>query len=754
MMTRRLLLLLTLPCSLPAQTPLHQAESALAAGHPWQATTLVAPLLSTPASRTPPVVMLGAEAAAGWRGWSTVRSLLAREPWIDSLFDRRARRLLAEAALGEQQLQQALLHARAAMATGDGRRDRREQGRRHLILARAQDRLDMLDSASANYQRAAALLPEIADWLVLRAAGVEPDATERSRLYQRVTLPAARPRVGWTEALAWSRLKAYPQAASHYRMLGAPVTALREELRGARIDTTQRRVLQELVALLTPALTTAETREVVDLLAPHTGRLTRTQLLVTARRANAVARHERADAFFVAAARGGALAQTDQFAWANTLAALRRWPEAGRAYAAVTAAPLAGQAAYQQARSLLRAGDPTAAIRALGGVIARFPDDTLAAGTALNLLAELWLDAGQPDSSRRILRRLVERYPTNPARPRGLLVAAIIAYQQGDAATAARELEAGLLNPPTGLEQDAWRYWLGRSRLAMGDTVGGRAVLRALLLRGVENYYAVLAARRLDTLPWSAPTAAAPTAGSIDPILVRVRTLEELGLDTEARFELDHLTATATTPTALATLAQTLGGAGYPARAQQLAGRAQSSGATRDGALWRLLYPMPFQSLLTSHAERHRLDPYLVASLIRQESGFDPRAVSPANARGLMQVMPALGESMARGNLPGAFDLAMLFVPDINLAFGTAHFAEALTRYPEVERALAAYNAGQRPVNQWSESLFSGPRSAAVTAPLPDVEMFVERIPYAETRDYVRLITRNLAVYRMLYGTE
>jgi soluble lytic murein transglycosylase len=81
------------------------------------------------------------------------------------------------------------------------------------------------------------------------------------------------------------------------------------------------------------------------------------------------------------------------------------------------------------------------------------------------------------------------------------------------------------------------------------------------------------------------------------------------------------------------------------------------------------------------------------------------------------------------------------------------HFAGVLSRYPEAERALAAYNAGGTPVAQWSESPLDGnPRTAEhARDPLDDPEMFVERIPFVETRGYVRTVLTNLAVYRMLY---
>jgi len=84
---------------------------------------------------------------------------------------------------------------------------------------------------------------------------------------------------------------------------------------------------------------------------------------------------------------------------------------------------------------------------------------------------------------------------------------------------------------------------------------------------------------------------------------------------------------------------------------------------------------------------------------------------------------------------------SLLREPDVSVALGTRHLASSLAQYPDPAYALAAYNAGGTPVARW--------RKRAGTA---DPELFVERIPYDETRDYVRIVTRNRAFYQALYG--
>jgi soluble lytic murein transglycosylase len=156
---------------------------------------------------------------------------------------------------------------------------------------------------------------------------------------------------------------------------------------------------------------------------------------------------------------------------------------------------------------------------------------------------------------------------------------------------------------------------------------------------------------------------------------------------------------------------------------------------------WHLLFPQPYWKELVANAGANGLDPYLVASLIRQESEFNPTAVSPANAYGLMQLLPSVGKSMARKHGIKRFDTKQLLDPSVNLELGTTNLKQVLDRFGgQVEYALAAYNAGDTPVRQWLAS-----------NDYKDVPEFVESIPYSETRDYVQAIMRNREMYRALY---
>ena len=742
-MKRTAALLFLFASPLAAQSPLDSAATALARGQGWRATQLLAPLLNASATRTPDVVILAARAAASWEGWATVRKLLEGQPWLDERFDGLGHRLLAEADLGDNRNPQALAQALAAVIRTSTPRSASDQGMRLILLARAYDRLDQLDSAAAVYLRAGAQLPDLADWLTLRAAGVTSDSIRRAALLGTITLAAAIPRVPWTDALARDRSGDPTGAALRYEHLAARAKALDARWRAASTDADRRAVTADLAAVFRAPVTTAEARDALELAARIAPPFTRDEQLELARRAAAVARPQDAVNAFAIAAKMAPLMPRDRFSYAAELGNLKRWDDAAEQFRAVRDPALAGHAAYYAARAMLRAGNDSRAITALGRVVRSFPKDTVAAGLALYLLGDLAIDAGHPDSARARFRTLVRRYPSSSLRPHAELLAALIAFARGDAATAERELSAALA-AHQGSEVDASRYWLARSRLVLGDTTAARSLLRELVARGPESYYAVRAAARLDTLPWRDTTTSRPLAtGSLPAAFTRAAALDSLGLDVEAQFEREHLAAQAKDAEALRTAAAQFATAELPSRAAQLASRALAAGAPRDGAIWRMIYPLPYESVLREAAEHEQVDPLLAAAVIRQESAFDPHATSRTDARGLLQVEPRTGAAGARALGISDFDAALLWVADVNLAIGMRHFAAALARYPETERALAAYNAGTTPVDRWSQSLLGGDKG--------DMELFVERIPFVETRNYVRAIERNLTVYRMLY---
>jgi soluble lytic murein transglycosylase len=151
---------------------------------------------------------------------------------------------------------------------------------------------------------------------------------------------------------------------------------------------------------------------------------------------------------------------------------------------------------------------------------------------------------------------------------------------------------------------------------------------------------------------------------------------------------------------------------------------------------------MPFRAALEKYCRERRLDPFLIAALVRQESEFDPQAVSRAKAYGLSQVLPSTGRQLARKVGLRRFSASMLFQPAVNLNLGTYMFRSLVDQYGgRLEPALAAYNAGKSRSDAWLNwGAFREP---------PE---FIETIPFTETRNYVQIVLRNAELYRRLYG--
>jgi soluble lytic murein transglycosylase len=159
-------------------------------------------------------------------------------------------------------------------------------------------------------------------------------------------------------------------------------------------------------------------------------------------------------------------------------------------------------------------------------------------------------------------------------------------------------------------------------------------------------------------------------------------------------------------------------------------------------SFWRVAFPMPYRSSVERYSREKELDPYVVAGLIRQESEFNPKAISVAKAYGLTQVLPSTGRYLSRNAGISKFSASMLFQPEINLRLGTHYMRQLLNSFQASwERTLAAYNGGPTRVARWNNwGSFREPSE------------FIETIPIQETRDYVQIVLRNASVYRKIYG--
>lgn len=727
--------------AIAADPVLRDAVKVIDAGHPWKATVALAPKLS---QKKAAVTLVAARAAAAWGGWAEVERLLAKESWLDSAFNGEGRELLARAALDRDSTDAAIQNAELALKRAANSSDR---GARQVYLARALDRANQADSAATVYREAAKNLPVVAEWLALRAAGSERDPGTRARDLSTVKSPAAKSRVDWTEAQARERFDDIPGAIEKFSALGARLTTLRLRLASAGDDDARSRMKDSLIAFLRSGPGRDDTRQAVQIIDDSHVPLSPADQLVIGRALASPGPLPRALTGFVAAQRAGLLRGDDRIQYASVLSRSSRNREAMAQLDSVTEpANLAAKAAYQRARLVMTTSGATTAMPALRAVADRFAADAENASAALYLLADLSTDAGNDDAAAAAYRELYTKYPRASRADDARFRAAVIELVRGRAKPAAVAFDSIATLFPGSNERMAARYWAARSWEKAGDKQKAKTGWESIVTETPASYYGIVSARRLKRSAWK-PAQAADSFASVPAVasaFERIDLLDRLGMDTEERFELEALEAgaTASPATALAT-ANAFREHGEGLRSIQIASKLIEQG-NRDARVYRLAYPVIDREELERHARTNKLDAALVAGLIKQESSFNPRAVSAANARGLMQVLPSVGAEIAKALRYPVWSSSLLFDADVNLQLGTAHLAAATRQYDDIVRVLAAYNAGGSRVDRWSKK-----PSAS-----DDVELFAEQIPFVETRDYVRIVQRNAEMYRALYGMK
>jgi soluble lytic murein transglycosylase len=372
----------------------------------------------------------------------------------------------------------------------------------------------------------------------------------------------------------------------------------------------------------------------------------------------------------------------------------------------------------------------------------------------------------KPDYDKAIdaYRELQQRFPNAGRASYAHWKVAWLSLRQGRGGEAKTGFEQQIALYPTSPEIPAALYWRGRLAEEDNDLPMARAYYQKVSERFRNFYYGELARRRLREIkaPDDDPThyalldrvppidsGADITASDPPADNLRYQKAQLLANGALVDFAVHEMEAAGTedkgnwVPEESARLYQDAGR--YDA-AIEVFKRAVSNYFAVDlptlpRPYWEALFPKPFWPDLKKFASQNALDPYLVASLIRQESEFNPSAVSRANAVGLMQLLPKTGRTVAKEERLRHFAPSQLFTPTVNLQLGTRYFRQMVDKFGNFEYALAAYNAGSNRVDDWlGQGKYRDPQE------------FVESIPFTETREYVQAILRNANVYRQLYG--
>lgn len=372
--------------------------------------------------------------------------------------------------------------------------------------------------------------------------------------------------------------------------------------------------------------------------------------------------------------------------------------------------------------------------------------------------------------------RVIDGFPQHARAGEAMFRIGLAYYKRGDFEAAQKAFRDLRDAQKTGRLAGAARYWEGKALAKRGlkpSEAEARAVWGDLAAAYPFGYYGHQARRELtergawpDSLDWNRrlrdlpdgavrawmftalPGAREVPEGAGESRYLPLAKLLSLGMDSLAVLTLQSQVGAAPgNPWVLYTAATRARAAGFDYEAYRFGVRLSDRlpleawpGAPLS--VLRLFYPPSYESIVRMEATRAGISPWLVLALIKQESGFEPRAVSRVGARGLMQMMPATGVLQARKEKMADFDPDSLFIPRVNTRLGIAYLRDVLRRYGgNPFYALAHYNAGPNALERWLPRLEGRP-----------IEEGVEDIGYAETRDYVKRVMANYWTYRELYN--
>ncbi len=355
---------------------------------------------------------------------------------------------------------------------------------------------------------------------------------------------------------------------------------------------------------------------------------------------------------------------------------------------------------------------------------------------------------------------LATHFPTGKNAAAAHWRAGWLSYRQGLYADAEHIFDEQIRLYPSAPETVSAIYWRGRLYELQDHNPAQAAVNYRTLIRAYQHFfYAQMARQRLAALggSTSAPSAEplldqiqAPPVPVLEESfpedslhLARARLLANAGLNDYIAQEI-AADPNASSWSALAE-AQIYASYGENFRAMRALKKAlpyAASASIKSIPLvyWQILFPEPWWDTIKVESAKNGLDPYLVASLIRQESEFNPSAISKANAYGLMQLLPSVGRSMAREEGTSHFETYQLLDPETNIRLGTRYLRKTMDKFSGIEEyALAAYNAGDERVVDWQAA-----------GPYHGIDEFVESIPFTETREYVQAVLRNQETYKSI----
>jgi len=381
-------------------------------------------------------------------------------------------------------------------------------------------------------------------------------------------------------------------------------------------------------------------------------------------------------------------------------------------------------------------------------------------GTVLELL-------GRIDEAVGTYSAIADTAPNSEHASEAVFRAGILRFKQGrgEDARATWSRQRSLVSGEA--EQARAYFWSAKAAKMLGDQASAAQDLStAAALSGVD-YYTLRARGELESshlptasaLPSAAPDwtliedwlrasvgpedPSARTTFLTSPAVQRAVELLEAGLRADAETEFEQLMEDASGSSwLLYRLSRAARDQGLRSISARAAARFVAASVGTPGQVIALAYPAVYPDIVNEQASLNKFSPFLLLALVRQESFYDARAVSPANASGLTQVIPETAAAIAEALGEKDFRISDLLRPKVSLRFGAHYLRSQLDLLGgDIPAALAAYNGGPGNATRWQEAAASS-----------DPDVFLESIDFSETRAYVELVLENYAVYLYAYG--
>jgi soluble lytic murein transglycosylase len=433
---------------------------------------------------------------------------------------------------------------------------------------------------------------------------------------------------------------------------------------------------------------------------------------------------------------------------AQVLYALGEDPRAEEALKGALAGPrpLAAEAAMLRARRALREGDRPKA-RALMKEVADTYRAERPAEDALYLAGWVALQQGESAEAVALFKTFAERFPSARRNDEVLWFRALAHLRADEHALAQQTLGELLTRFPRSSLVPQARYWSTRAaQLGGGKKDALTAGYRQVATSHPASFYGMLSRLRLHDLGEEKLPAFAERPGALDEAvpaeLAVAQRLTQAGLYRDAHAEVDARLGAVRDAGAALRYGHALArigayGYAYQLAARHLWGRAFTE---RQPEAIALLFPLAWRGTVEKEAAAQSVPHWLVWAIMRRESAFRPEVSSPADARGLMQIIPPTARAIAKELGDAAPPPDALYAPEVNIRYGAWYLGKLQERFEHPALVAAAYNAGPPAVLGW---LQGGQQ-------LP-LDLFVELIPYKETRGYVKQVMADYHLYQALY---